>query len=82
MPYYITTTALTIPYYLFSSAISNTEQLYFERKMKFADDRRLMSLKDNKNGIVIHALGNAMVSLENPLIISHIECNINRRGEG
>ncbi len=82
VPYYITTTALTIPYYLFPSAISNTEQRYFEREMKFADDRRLMSLKDNKNGLVIHALGNAMVSLENPLIISHIECNINGRGEG
>ncbi|NSM56944.1 hypothetical protein HET73_06335 [Wolbachia endosymbiont of Atemnus politus] len=41
-----------------------------------------MSLKDNKNGIVIHALGNAMVSLENPLVISHIECNTNGRGEG
>ncbi|MDR2978632.1 MAG: hypothetical protein LBU56_04505 [Rickettsiales bacterium] len=41
-----------------------------------------MSLKDNKNGLVIHALGNAMVSLENPLVISHIECNINGRGEG
>ncbi|MDR1138996.1 MAG: lipase family protein [Rickettsiales bacterium] len=82
VPYYITTTALTIPYYLFPSVISNTEQRYFEREMKFADDRRLMSLKDNKNGLVIHALGNAMVSLENPLIISHIECNINGRDEG
>ncbi|MDG7055324.1 MAG: lipase family protein [Wolbachia endosymbiont of Menacanthus eurysternus] len=82
VPYYITTTALTIPYYLFPSAISNTEQRYFEREMMFADDRRLMSLKDNKNGLVIHALGNAMVSLENPLVISHIECNINGRGEG
>ncbi|MDG7052467.1 MAG: hypothetical protein LKM45_01095 [Wolbachia endosymbiont of Alcedoecus sp.] len=82
VPYYITTTALTIPYYLFPSAISNTEQLYFEREMKFADDRRLMSLKDNKNGLVIHALGNAIVSLENPLVISHIEFNINGRGKG
>ncbi|UVW84268.1 lipase family protein [Wolbachia endosymbiont of Aedes albopictus] len=64
-PYCITTTILTTPYYLFLSAISNTEQHYFEKEMKFAD---LISHK------------NAMVG-EDPLIISHIECNINGRGE-
>ncbi|MCM1001419.1 MAG: lipase family protein, partial [Wolbachia endosymbiont of Melophagus ovinus] len=82
VPYYITTTTLATPYYLFLSAISNTEQRYFEREIELADDRRLMSLKDNKNGLVIHALGNAMVSLENPLVIPHIEYNINGRGKG
>ncbi|MDX5495497.1 MAG: hypothetical protein O7198_02340 [Wolbachia endosymbiont of Nomada marshamella] len=65
VPYYIITTALTTPYYLFRNAISNTEQRYFEREMEFAD---LISHK------------NAMVS-EDPLIMSHIECNINGRGE-
>ncbi|MBC6686353.1 lipase family protein [Wolbachia pipientis] len=68
VPYYIITTALTTPYYLFHSAISNTEQRYFEREMEFA------GLISHKNGF------NAMVG-EDPLIMSHIECNINGRGE-
>ncbi|MFP3016617.1 MAG: lipase family protein [Wolbachia sp.] len=64
-PYCMTTTILTTPYYLFLSAISNTERHYFEKEMKFAD-------------LIIHK--NAMVG-EDPLIMSHIECNINGRGE-
>lgn len=68
VPYYIITTALTTPYYLFHSAISNTEQRYFEREMEFA------GLISHKNGF------NAMVG-EDLLIMFYIECSINGRGE-
>ncbi|NEV49620.1 lipase family protein [Wolbachia pipientis] len=58
VPYYIATTALTTPCYLFLSAISNTEQHYFERETKFADNQ--VSLKDNRNGLVIYTYSNAI----------------------